>query len=133
MKQLNYSILTITALALCIMLAASCRKNLLDQSPTTNPLPDHSGSRNPMPLQASRGSMQPSGPVFDRDYYFDGQADYFRCRGNSTTTGNLRLGDAYQSTSTANMFAPSGYGQYSTKCINTCTELWTAPTMSSTT
>lgn len=45
-------------------------------------------------------------PVFDRDYYFDGQAEYVRTRGTSTTSGNLQKGDAYN----GGNYNPSGYG-----------------------
>jgi len=107
-----YSTFTIAALAFCILQTLSCRKNLLDQTPTTNPSPASFWKSEADATNGLQGLYAAARPCFDRDYYFDGQADYFRCRGNSTTVGNLRLGDAYQSSSTVNMFAPSGYGQY---------------------
>jgi hypothetical protein len=45
-------------------------------------------------------------PLFDRDYYFDGQGEYLRVRGTSTTSGNLQKGDAYN----GGDYNPSGYG-----------------------
>src|SRR6187402_3252923 len=110
-KKIDSSI-TIIALAFCILQALSCRKNLLDQAPTTNPSPATFWKSEADATNGLQGLYAAARPCFDRDYYFDGQADYFRCRGNSTTVGNLRLGDAYQSSNTANQFAPSGYGQY---------------------
>ncbi|HMH21409.1 MAG TPA: RagB/SusD family nutrient uptake outer membrane protein [Puia sp.] len=114
MKKLKliYSVFSITALAFCIMLASSCRKNLLDQTPTTNPSPSTFWKTESDATSGLLGLYSSIRPCFDRDYYFDGQAEFFRCRGNSTTAGNLRLGDAYQSSSTANMFGPTAYGSY---------------------
>jgi hypothetical protein len=103
---------TIAVFALCMILPESCRKNLLDQPPTINPSPDIFWKTEADATNGLQGLYASTRPCFDRDYYFDGQAEYFRCRGNSTTAGNLRLGDAYQSSSTANMFGPTGYGQY---------------------
>jgi len=110
----------VAALALCIILPVSCRKNLLDQAPTTQPSPATFWKTESDATSALLGLYAATRPCFDRDYYFDGQADYFRCRGNSTLPGvatnppsvNVKLGDAYQSSSTANMFTPTGYGQY---------------------
>jgi len=110
--KLIYSALPLTALVLCMILPVSCRKGLLDQTPTTNPSPSTFWKTESDATSGLLGLYAAIRPCFDRDYYFDGQAEYFRCRGNSTTAGNLRLGDAYQSSSTANMCAPTGYGQY---------------------
>ncbi|MFN5706927.1 MAG: hypothetical protein ACK48X_02625, partial [Planctomycetota bacterium] len=33
--------------------------------------------------------------VFNRDYYFDGQAEFTRCRGTSATSGSILRGDPY--------------------------------------
>jgi len=102
----------IPALLLSMILTVSCRKGLLDQTPTTNPSPSTFWKTEADATSALYGLYAAARPCFDRDYYFDGQSEYFRCRGTSVTNNNLRLGDAYQSTSAANMFAPSGYGQY---------------------
>lgn len=99
-------------LILAMILTVSCRKNLLDQSPTANPSPDIFWKTEGDATSGLMGLYSAVRPCFDRDYYFDGQSEYFRCRGNSTTVNNLRLGDAYQSTSTANMFGPTAYGIY---------------------
>jgi len=110
--KLIYPTFIVAALALCMILASSCRKNLLDQTPTVNPSPSTFWKTESDATSGLLGLYAAIRPCFDRDYYFDGQAEYFRCRGNSTTAGNLRLGDAYQSSSTANMFGPTAYGQY---------------------
>jgi len=114
MKKIKiiYSIVTLAVLALCLIAPVSCRKNLLDQAPTASPSLSTFWKTEPDATAGLMGLYAAIRPCFDRDYYFDGQAEYFRCRGNSTTAGNLRLGDAYQSISTANMFTPTGYGQY---------------------
>jgi len=112
MKSKIINKLIIPALALCMILPLSCRKGLLDQLPTTNPSPSTFWKTESDATAGLLGLYASVRPCFDRDYYFDGQAEYFRCRGNSTTIDNLRLGDAYQSTSTANMFTPTGYGLY---------------------
>jgi len=106
-----YPAFVITALALCLILPVSCRKNLLDQNPTTQPSPATFWKTESDASSALYGLYAAIRPCFDRDYYFDGQADYVRTRGTSVTSGTLRLGDAYQSSSNT-MFAPTGYGQY---------------------
>jgi hypothetical protein len=110
--KLIYSAFTITALALCLTLPVSCRKNLLDQPPTTNPSPAQFWRTESDATSGLMGLYASIRPCFDRDYYFDGQAEYFRCRGVSASAGNLRLGDAYQSSNTGAMFGPTAYGQY---------------------
>ena len=100
------TIFIITALALCIILPVSCRKGLLDQTPTTNPSPSTFWKTESDATSGLLGLYASIRPCFDRDYYFDGQSEYFRCRGTSTTSGNLRLGDAYN----GGNYNPSGYG-----------------------
>src|SRR5688500_8247837 len=53
------------------------------------------------------GAYSATRPVFDRDYLYDGQAEYVRMRSgtNSTIDGNLSRGDAYRAN-----YDPSGYG-----------------------
>ncbi len=104
--KLYSSILTITAFALCVTLQISCRKNLLDQDPTTE-LPANVFWKTEADAVAGlMGAYAATRPCFDRDYYFDGQGEYVRARGTSTTAGNLRLGDAYN----GGNYDPSGYG-----------------------
>src|SRR3981189_574823 len=99
-----YSAAALAALALCLILPVSCRKNLLDQTPTTNPSPSTFWKTEADATSGLPGLYASIRPCFDRDYYFDGQAEYFRCRGNSTVAGNaanppsvnVKAGDAYQ-------------------------------------
>lgn len=107
MKNLKLfsSILTITAFAMCVTLQISCRKNLLDQDPTTE-LPANVFWKTEADAVAGlMGAYAATRPCFDRDYYFDGQGEYVRVRGTSTTNGNLRLGDAYN----GGNYDPTGY------------------------
>ena len=86
---------------------SSCRKNLLDQ-PATKDVPANIFWKTEADAtSALYGLYAAVRPCFDRDYYFDGQAEYFRDRSgtNSISSGNLRLGDAYNGN-----FNPSGYG-----------------------
>ena len=103
---------TIMAMAVCLLAPVSCRKSLLDQPPTVNPSPATFWKTESDATTALLGLYASIRPCFDRDYYFDGQAEFFRCRGISSTAGNLRLGDAYQSSNTGGMFGPTGYGSY---------------------
>jgi len=97
----------ITVLTVCIILQTSCRKNLLDQTPTVNPSPSTFWLTESDATAGLLGLYAAVRPCFDRDYYFDGQAEYFRDRSgtNSITGGNLRLGDAYNGN-----YNPTGYG-----------------------
>jgi len=101
-----------SAMILFMILAVSCRKGLLDQTPTTNPSPATFWKTEGDATSALYGLYAAVRPCFDRDYYFDGQAEYFRCRGISATANNLRLGDAYTGGTTSIKFSPTGYGSY---------------------
>ena len=91
---------------MCVTLQISCRKNLLDQDPTTE-LPANVFWKTEADAVAGlMGAYAATRPCFDRDYYFDGQGEYVRARGTSTTNGNLRLGDAYN----GGNYDPTGYG-----------------------
>lgn len=96
----------------CTMLSLSCRKGLLDQLPTTQPSPSTFWKTETDATFALNGLYSAVRPCFDRDYYFDGQGEYFRCRGISATAGNLRLGDAYTGGTTSTKFTPNGYGSF---------------------
>ncbi len=100
----------IAILGCCIILQTSCRKNLLDQPPTTELSPDVFWKTEADATAGLMGLYASARPCWDRDYYFDGQAEYVRTRGVSATAGNLRLGDAYQSSNTGGMFGPTNYG-----------------------
>ncbi len=108
MKQSRYfsNIIIVVLLGICVVLPSSCRKGLLDQLPTTDPSPATFWLTEQDATAGLNGLYAAVRPCFDRDYYMDGQAEYFRCRGTSITAGNLRLGDAYN----GGNFNPTGYG-----------------------
>lgn len=114
MKQIKIfsSTIVVTVLALCLATVSSCRKGLLDQAATAAVPPDIFWKTEADATSGLNGLYAAVRPCFDRDYYFDGQAEFFRCRGISSTSGNLRLGDAYQSSNTGAMFGPTAYGSY---------------------
>ena len=95
----------LTAVGLAVMLLTACRKNLLDQAPTTEVAVSDFWKTEADAQVALNGLYAAVRPCFDRDYYLDGHAEYTRCRGTSTTSGNLRLGDAYN----GGNYDPSGY------------------------
>src|SRR5687768_2387163 len=84
-------------LAGCGLLQMACRKGILDQDPTTELASAQFWKTEADATYALMGAYASIRPCFDRDYYFDGQGEYVRTRNanNSTTSGNLRLGDAY--------------------------------------
>ncbi|MEI7423298.1 MAG: RagB/SusD family nutrient uptake outer membrane protein [Prolixibacteraceae bacterium] len=111
MKRLNLKIFVISAFAGLALFMSSCTKNLLEQTPTVD-LPSSSfWNTEADATTALMGAYSAVRPLFDRDYYFDGQSEYVRVRGTSTTSGNLRLGDAYN----GGNYNPSGYGSSSDK------------------
>lgn len=106
-KIINQTILSsILIISGAMLLLPACRKGLLDQAPTTEVLQTEFWLTESDAAVALMGAYAATRPCFDRDYYFDGQAEYTRARGNSTTSGNMRLGDAYN----GGNFNPSGYG-----------------------
>ena len=85
--------------------AGSCTKNLLDQQPTTELNTEVFWKTEDDATTALMGAYADVRPLFDRDYYLDGQSEYLRVRGTSTTSGNLQKGDAYN----GGNYNPSGY------------------------
>lgn len=98
-------ITTILIVSGLLTMVAGCRKDLLKQDPTTEVLGAEFWQTESDAMVALMGAYASTRPCFDRDYYFDGQAEYVRTRGTSTTSGNLRLGDAYN----GGNYSPSGY------------------------
>jgi hypothetical protein len=97
----------ITIYLICILLfAGACTKDLLKQQPTTELSTNSFWKTDADATYALMGAYADIRPLFDRDYYFDGQGEYFRTRGTSTTSGNLQKGDAYNNGD----YNPSGYG-----------------------
>ncbi|SFE44216.1 Starch-binding associating with outer membrane [Chitinophaga sp. CF118] len=85
---------------------SSCVKDLLKQQPTTELESIYFWKTDADATYAMMGAYADVRPLFDRDYYFDGQGEYIRTRGTSTTSGNLQRGDAYN----GGDYNPSGYG-----------------------
>lgn len=93
-------------MALLILMQTSCRKDLLDREPTTELAQASFWNSESDATTALMGAYAAVRPCFDRDYYLDGQSEYVRARGTSTTSGNLTLGDAYN----GGNYNPTGYG-----------------------
>jgi len=108
MKKINPVWRIIICLIAVYMIApmTSCN-DLLDKQPTTELGADAFWKTEDDATFALYGLYADVRPLFDRDYYFDGSSEYVRVRSgsNSTTDGNLRLGDAYRT----NNYNPSGY------------------------
>jgi starch-binding outer membrane protein, SusD/RagB family len=101
-KSLRY----IPVLAGLMLCQTSCQDDLLEQVPTTELASSAFWKTEDDATYALHGAYAAVRPVFDRDYYFDGHGEYTRVRGTSTSSGNLRLGDAYN----GGDYNPSGYG-----------------------
>lgn len=89
-----------------LVMLTSCKKDLLEQDPTTELGAAAFWKTEADATYALLGAYAAIRPCFDRDYYFDGHGEYVRARGTSTTNGNLRLGDPYNGAN----YNPSGYG-----------------------
>ncbi|MHA4845423.1 RagB/SusD family nutrient uptake outer membrane protein, partial [Flavitalea antarctica] len=103
-KQFITNKIFILALASIGMLQVSCRKNLLEQTPTVDLAAEQFWKTEADALYGLNGLYNSIRYCFDRDYYMDGHAEFTRVRGGSTQT-NLRQGDAYNGAS----YEPSGY------------------------
>jgi len=99
---------SIAILVICTIVQTACRKNLLQQEPTTDLAANVFWKTEADATAGLMGAYAATRPCFDRDYYFDGQGEYVRDRSgtNSTTNGDLRLGDAYR----GGNYNPTGYG-----------------------
>ena len=106
MKRVNFKIFVIFAFAGLTFFTSSCTKNLLQQTPTVDMASSQFWVTEADATTALMGAYSAVRPLFDRDYYLDGHGEYVRARGTSTTSGNLRLGDAYN----GGNYNPSGYG-----------------------
>lgn len=113
MKRSNSIIKVAGALVGVAMFATSCVKDLLDQKPSGS-LPVESFWKTEADATlALQGAYADIRPCFDRDYYMDGQGEYYRVRGQSSDAAAiLQKGDAYRASSTTAGLAPSGYGQH---------------------
>ncbi|MBD0350027.1 MAG: RagB/SusD family nutrient uptake outer membrane protein [Flavisolibacter sp.] len=109
MKKITSQILLIIILSGIILSQNACRKDLLNQEPTTELAANAFWKTEADATYALMGAYSATRAVFDRDYYFDGHGEYTRVRGNSATNGNILRGDPYQGSET-NKYDPSGYG-----------------------
>ena len=97
--------LLVPSVALLVLMQTSCRKDLLDREPTTELAAANFWTSEDDATTALMGAYSAVRPCFDRDYYLDGQSEYVRTRGTSTTSGNLSKGDAYN----GGNYNPTGY------------------------
>ncbi|WP_187262024.1 RagB/SusD family nutrient uptake outer membrane protein [Pontibacter beigongshangensis] len=105
--KIKSKLLIVPVLAAMVLGHSSCKDDLLDQQPTTELGAVAFWKTQEDATFALHGAYAAIRPLFDRDYYFDGQGEYVRIRGNSaSTSGTLRLGAAY----TYGNFRPTGYG-----------------------
>ena len=107
MKKITSKILVFSAIAGLTLFNSSCTKDILDQEPTVDLGKNAFWKTEADATTALMGAYASIRPVFDRDYYFDGQGEYVRMRSGtaSTVNDNLRQGDAYRAD-----YNPSGYG-----------------------
>jgi hypothetical protein len=106
MKKIILRILSMATVPALLLLPFACTEDLLEQQPTTEVGLNQFWRTEADATYALMGAYSSVRPLFDRDYYFDGQAEYTRVRGTSTTADNLRLGDAYN----GGNYNPTGYG-----------------------
>ncbi|TDH28972.1 RagB/SusD family nutrient uptake outer membrane protein [Segetibacter sp. 3557_3] len=85
---------------------SSCKKDLLNQAPTTDLGAEAFWKTEGDATIALMGAYAATRAVFDRDYYFEGHSEYTRVRGTSTLNNQILRGDAYQNGN----YDPSGYG-----------------------
>src|SRR5690349_1281759 len=107
MKNLRTNFFVLLMMAGLTLFPSACTDDLLDQQPTTDLGASAFWQTEADATTALMGAYAAVRPLFDRDYYFDGQAEYVRVRSgtNSTVSGDLRRGDAYRAD-----YNPSGYG-----------------------
>lgn len=89
-----------------LTLPTSCKKDLLDQTPTGDLASVNFWKTDADATIALMSAYAATRAVFDRDYYFDGHGEYTRARGTSTTSGSILRGDAYN----GGNYAPQAYG-----------------------
>ncbi len=106
----NSTITMVAGFIALLFITTSCVENLLDQEPTTELGAQAFWKTEDDALYALYGAYSSIRPLFDRDYYYEGNGEFMRVRSNtaSTTDGNLRLGDAYRGGTSYT--DPSNYG-----------------------
>lgn len=104
-KKFNNPVRLLIVAAAIVVSQTGCVKDVLQQEPRVDLALSDFWKTEADATIGLNGLYAAVRPCFDRDYYFDGQAEYTRVRGTSTTSGNLRLGDAYN----GGNYDPSGY------------------------
>ena len=100
-------LLFITVLAGLMLFNNSCQKDLLEQDPTVDLFADAFWKTEDDATFALMGAYGDIRYLFDRDYFFDGNGEYFKARGQTLSKTVLRNGMAY---STPYSWSPTGYG-----------------------
>jgi len=106
MRKITFNILVIFTLVGLALFTSSCTKNLLEQQPTVDLASSSFWNTEADATTALMGSYSAVRALFDRDYYFDGQGEYYRTRTTNTSSGDMNLGAPYAGGS----WNPSGYG-----------------------
>ncbi|SJN46655.1 RagB/SusD family nutrient uptake outer membrane protein [Sphingobacterium sp. JB170] len=108
MKKIHINILSLALAATVLFTVASCRKDLLNQQPTTELGGESFWQTEADATYALQGAYTSVRACFDRDYYFDGQGEYVRTRNsnNSTSGGDIYGGAPYR----GGGYNPTGYG-----------------------
>jgi starch-binding outer membrane protein, SusD/RagB family len=106
MKKITSRILVLYAVAFISLFSPSCKKDLLEQQPTTELDASAFWVTESDALVALMGLYSSIRPLFDRDYMFDGQGEYVRQRMAILGSGNLQFGDAYHGAN----YNPVDYG-----------------------
>jgi len=88
-------LLFITVLAGLMLFNNSCQKDLLEQDPTVDLFADAFWKTEDDATFALMGAYGDIRYLFDRDYFFDGNGEYFKARGQTLSKTVLRNGMAY--------------------------------------
>lgn len=105
MKTFRYSQISLLVAALALLSSlGSCRKDLLNQLPTTKLAATEFWQTEDDATTALMGAYNEARYVFDREYYLDGHGEYTRTRGVSHSSSASAL------PTTNSYYGPSGYG-----------------------
>lgn len=98
MKKIDSKILLAFAIIQMMFTGNSCTKDLLEQDPTVDLGSGAFWKTEDDATYALMGAYSSVRGLFDRDYLFEGQGEFFvtRSRNTSTTSGNINLGGAYR-------------------------------------
>ncbi|MCG2615475.1 RagB/SusD family nutrient uptake outer membrane protein [Terrimonas sp. NA20] len=99
-------------LAAIIFTQSACRKNLLDQNPTTVVDASTFWKSESDATTALVGAYASVAPLFTRDYFWEGNGDYIEVRGSGTHATDVRQGAAFNSSYD---YKPTGNGAGSDK------------------